>query len=238
MLARNSQKIRITVTVVRSTTIGAMCNETRGVKPDDLCLEPLLIVSKNAVQRSLACPTPHRKPARWRHNSGMTTCHSHPSDTALCTGVYRATLNELEPVAVLFNQYRQFYARPADLAQARTFIADRMARRESVIYAAADTQGTLAGFCQLYPSFCSVAAAPILVLYDLFVAPGVRRLGLAKALMVAAQRYATVQGVARMDLTTAHTNTKAQALYESLGWQLDTVFRAYTWTPPSPGGTA
>jgi ribosomal protein S18 acetylase RimI-like enzyme len=32
-----------------------------------------------------------------------------------------------------------------------------------------------------------------------------------------------------MDLTTAHTNTKAQALYISLGWQLDTVFRAYTW---------
>jgi hypothetical protein len=26
---------------------------------------------------------------------------------------------------------------------------------------------------------------------------------------------------------TAHTNTTAQKLYESLGWTLDTVFRAY-----------
>jgi ribosomal protein S18 acetylase RimI-like enzyme len=32
----------------------------------------------------------------------------------------------------------------------------------------------------------------------------------------------------RMDLTTAHTNTAAQALYESLGWTQDTVFRAYS----------
>jgi len=31
-----------------------------------------------------------------------------------------------------------------------------------------------------------------------------------------------------MDLTTAHTNTTAQKLYESLGWTLDTVFRAYS----------
>jgi ribosomal protein S18 acetylase RimI-like enzyme len=143
-----------------------------------------------------------------------------------------ATPDDLAPVAALFDQYRQFYEQPADLDHARIFIAERMARGESVIFVAADTQGTLLGFCQLYPSFCSVAAAPILVLYDLFVAPGARRLGLAKALMQAAQTYGMAHGVARMDLTTAHTNTKAQALYTSLGWQLDTVFRAYTWTPP------
>lgn len=140
-----------------------------------------------------------------------------------------ATPDDLAPLAALFDQYRQFYEQAADLDRARTFVAERMARGESIIFVAADTQDTLLGFCQLYPSFCSVAAAPILVLYDLFVAPGARRLGLAKALMQAAQDYATAQGVARMDLTTAHTNTKAQALYISLGWQLDTVFRAYTW---------
>ena len=140
-----------------------------------------------------------------------------------------ATPDDLAPLAALFDQYRQFYEQAADLDRARTFVAERMARGESIIFVAADTQDTLLGFCQLYPSFCSVAAAPILVLYDLFVAPGARRLGLAKALIQAAQGYATAQGVARMDLTTAHTNTKAQALYISLGWQLDTVFRAYTW---------
>ena len=38
---------------------------------------------------------------------------------------------------------------------------------------------------------------------------------------------AHAHGKVRMDLTTAHTNTTAQKLYESLGWTLDTVFRAY-----------
>ena len=43
----------------------------------------------------------------------------------------------------------------------------------------------------------------------------------------AAEGIAHAHGKVRMDLTTAHTNTTAQKLYESLGWTLDTVFRAY-----------
>ena len=43
----------------------------------------------------------------------------------------------------------------------------------------------------------------------------------------AAEATARAHGKVRMDLTTAHTNTTAQKLYESLGWTLDTVFRAY-----------
>ena len=46
-------------------------------------------------------------------------------------------------------------------------------------------------------------------------------------LLLAAEDHARRQGRVRMDLTTAHTNTTAQKLYESLGWTLDTVFRAY-----------
>lgn len=145
-----------------------------------------------------------------------------------------ATPDDLDALADLFDQYRQFYDQAPNLPAARTFIAARMARGESVIWVGLDASSQIAGFCQVYPSFCSVAAAPILVLYDLFVAPRARRSGLARVLMCAAQDYATAQGVARMDLTTAHTNHKAQALYESLGWQLDTVFRAYNWTPPNP----
>lgn len=152
--------------------------------------------------------------------------------------VRTTTADDLEPLADLFDQYRQFYQQAPDRVAARAFIGARLARRESHILLGCDAQGRAAGFCQLYPSFCSVAAAPILVLYDLFVAPQARRSGLARALMGAAQDYATQQGVARMDLTTAHSNRQAQALYESLGWQQDTVFRAYNWTPQTVGSAA
>jgi RimJ/RimL family protein N-acetyltransferase len=34
----------------------------------------------------------------------------------------------------------------------------------------------------------------------------------------------------RLELTTAHDNLRAQALYTSEGWQHDEVFRTYTLT--------
>ena len=92
---------------------------------------------------------------------------------------------------------------------------------------ALDATQTAVGFCQLYPTFCSVDAAPIYTLYDLFVAPAARKTGAGRSLLMAAEATARTHGKVRMDLTTAHTNTTAQSLYESLGWTLDTVFRAY-----------
>jgi len=132
-------------------------------------------------------------------------------------------------VAELFDLYRQFYEQAPDASTARTFIADRMARGESVILLAeaTDTQAAL-GFCQLYPSFCSVEAQPIYVLYDLFVLPAARKMGAGRALLLAAHARAVADGKARMDLTTARTNQTAQALYESLGWVRDDVFLAYS----------
>ena len=34
-------------------------------------------------------------------------------------------------------------------------------------------------------------------------------------------------GALRLDLSTARTNTRAQALYESLGWQRDDAYLVY-----------
>lgn len=136
---------------------------------------------------------------------------------------------DLAAVAGLFDAYRQFYEQPADAALALQFIGDRMRRQESVILVAqaADAADSLVGFCQLYPSFCSVIAQPIYTLYDLFVAPEARKTGAGRALMQAAHEDARQNGFARLDLSTARNNHKAQALYESLGWVRDEVFLYY-----------
>lgn len=138
-----------------------------------------------------------------------------------------ATADDLPAVAALFDQYRQFYEQAPDAALALQFITERFARQESVLLVAQDEAGALVGFCQLYPSFCSVEAKPIYVLYDLFVAPSARKSGAGRALMQAAEARARADGKARMDLTTAKTNLRAQGLYESLGWVRDEVFYAY-----------
>ncbi|MBU1816728.1 MAG: GNAT family N-acetyltransferase [Gammaproteobacteria bacterium] len=139
-----------------------------------------------------------------------------------------ATPADVDAIAPLFDAYRQFYEQAPDRAGARAFIAQRLEREESVVLLALDASGAAIGFCQLYPAFCSVEAAPIYTLYDLFVEPGARKTGAGRKLLLAAEATARAHGKVRMDLTTAHTNTAAQSLYESLGWVLDTVFRAYT----------
>ena len=139
-----------------------------------------------------------------------------------------ATLADLETIALLFDAYRQFYEQTSDLAVARSFIQNRLQNSESVILLASNELGHVIGFCQLYPTFCSVEAKPIYSLYDLFVNPAARRSGAGRVLLKAAEKLAAESGKARMDLTTARTNKTAQAAYESLGWVRDEIFCAYS----------
>jgi ribosomal protein S18 acetylase RimI-like enzyme len=138
-----------------------------------------------------------------------------------------ATLRDLDAIAPLFDAYRQFYRQPPDLPRAREYLRERMERGESVIFVAEDASGGPVGFTQLYPTFCSVRAAPTFVLYDLFVAPEARGTGAGRALMQAAEAHAAGTGAARLELSTAKTNIIAQSLYESEGWTRDEAFYVY-----------
>jgi ribosomal protein S18 acetylase RimI-like enzyme len=141
--------------------------------------------------------------------------------------IRQASMDDINQLAQLFDAYRQFYEQTPDLARAKTFIAERINRQESVIFVAENADKNLVGFCQIYPSFCSVAAAKIGVLYDLYVDTNTRKVGAGRALMLAAQDYATKNSMARLDLSTAKDNLNAQALYESLGWVRDEIFYTY-----------
>ena len=144
-----------------------------------------------------------------------------------------ATPSDLAAVAALFDAYRQFYEQTPDLPLATRFIAERMQQQQSIILVAEDDEQQLHGFCQIYPSFCSVQACSIYVLYDLYVAPSARRGGGGRLLLQAAEAHAQAHGIGRMDLTTARSNLPAQALYESLGWSRDQVFFAYNRAVPA-----
>ena len=142
--------------------------------------------------------------------------------------IRKANLEDLNALAFLFDCYRQFYAQAADLALAKSFIAERISKQDSAIFVALNEAKNLIGFCQIYPSFCSVTAAKIGVLYDLFITETAQKTGAGRALMLAAHEYAANNGMTRLDLSTAKNNHAAQALYESLGWQRDTVFYTYS----------
>jgi len=142
-----------------------------------------------------------------------------------------ANLADLDPVAALFDAYRQFYAQPADPALARRFIQARLAEGSSLILLAEDASGRVIAFTQLYPLFDSVGAVPSFILYDLYVDTAARRQGAARALMVEAVNEARRRGAGRVELQTARDNLPAQALYEGLGWKRDNDFFVYAIQP-------
>ncbi|HJS45575.1 MAG TPA: GNAT family N-acetyltransferase [Rhizomicrobium sp.] len=141
--------------------------------------------------------------------------------------VRAAGLHDLDLVVPLFDGYRQFYGRTSDEILARTFLRERMGRKESVIFLA-EADGRAVGFTQLYPSFTSTGAARIWILNDLFVDPQSRGRGIASLLLDAAVTFSKETGAIRLSLSTAVTNRAAQALYERRGWKKDTEFLHYT----------
>jgi ribosomal protein S18 acetylase RimI-like enzyme len=138
-------------------------------------------------------------------------------NASAATSVRRAGADDLEALATLFDAYRQFYAQPSDLLRARTFLAERIARDESVLLLA-EHAGVAAGFVQLYPIFSSVRTGRIWTLNDLFVAPHARRLGVARTLLRAACEHGRATGALGLQLETTSSNQAAQALYRSEGW--------------------
>lgn len=141
--------------------------------------------------------------------------------------VLHADLSHLDQLTPLFDGYRRFYRKPADQAAARAFLQQRLENRDALILLAVDDAARGLGFTQLYPSFSSVRMRPIWVLNDLFVTPEARGKGVGRALMEAARHRAQEAGVAMLTLATEKHNTRAKALYESLGYEHDAAFDYY-----------
>jgi ribosomal protein S18 acetylase RimI-like enzyme len=151
-------------------------------------------------------------------------------------GVRRATSEDVDRIAPLFDSYRQFYGQVPALDLAREFLLERLEHGESTVLLAEDERGWAVGFAQLFPTFSSVAMARAFVLNDLYVAPEARRRGVARALLHAAVAFGKGQRAVRITLSTQVGNAAAQALYASMGWMLQTDYHVYGFrlVAPSP----
>ena len=129
-------------------------------------------------------------------------------------------LQYLQWVAQLFDAYRVFYEQPSDPGRAVRFLSERLAARESVVFwARSPRDGACMGFTQLYPIYSSMRAQKNWLLNDLFVAEAFRREGVGEALIRRAMDFACSDGAVMIRLETAVTNTRAQRLYEKIGFR-------------------
>ncbi|MCY7710100.1 GNAT family N-acetyltransferase [Bacillus safensis] len=142
--------------------------------------------------------------------------------------IVRANENDLKKVAVLFDQYRQFYKQLSNVEGAYHFLAERYGKQESILFVAKEDEQYL-GFVQLYPTFSSVSMKDSFILNDLFVIEDSRQMGIGKQLMEKAFSFANDKGARFISLETATSNTKAQQLYEKMGMTIDSSTQHYIY---------
>ena len=131
--------------------------------------------------------------------------------------ILRATSNELDDLAELFDLYRVFYEQKSDLSGAKEFIKERLNNEESVVFIAFDENDPI-GFVQLYPTFSSVSMKRTWVLNDLYVKEIARGKGFGEKLLHKAITFAEKTGAKGVSLETDKENVNAQSLYEKVGF--------------------
>lgn len=82
-----------------------------------------------------------------------------------------------------------FYKQKSDIESARSFIAERLSRGDSVIFLARDESNQPVGFTQLYPTFPSQSMQRMWILNDLYVSDSHREAGVGGSLPGAAKRF-------------------------------------------------
>ncbi len=140
--------------------------------------------------------------------------------------IVSADVSHLDGLVPLFDAYRVFYGQPSEPGRCRSFLAERLTRRESVVYLAldGDTHRPL-GFVQLYPLFSSVSVQRLWIVNDLFVQPEARKRGVAAGLLEKCRTLARDTGAKGLQLETGTDNLTAQRLYERTGFtRIDAAF--------------
>jgi GNAT superfamily N-acetyltransferase len=148
--------------------------------------------------------------------------------------VTEADLADLLP---LMRGYCDFYeVSPSDealLALSRNLIEHP---DEGLQLIARAEDGTAVGFATIYWTWQTLSASRLGVMNDLFVSEAARGGGHADALIAECAERCRQRGATELAWQTAHTNTRAQAVYDRVGAKRDERWLDYSLTV-EPGAT-
>ncbi|WP_265427007.1 GNAT family N-acetyltransferase [Chryseobacterium sp. YIM B08800] len=141
----------------------------------------------------------------------------------------KATIQDLEQLSKLFDQYRIFYHKDSDIPAAKQFLKERIENKDSEIFVA-ENEGKLTGFVQLYPLFSSTRMRRYWLLNDLFVNENYRGKGFSKKLIEDAKQLAISTDASGILLETGKSNDVGNQLYPSCGFEIYDEVNFYEWT--------
>ena len=140
--------------------------------------------------------------------------------------VKRAKKEDLHQLAVLFDEYRQFYGASSNIEQSHKFLKHRFDNKESVIFIHLKDD-VFTGLVLLYLAFSSVACETYYILDDVYVTPSFRKQGSAKQLIDTAILFARHENAQRISLETQKNNYQSHRLYEQMGFIRDDEFKIF-----------
>jgi GNAT superfamily N-acetyltransferase len=143
--------------------------------------------------------------------------------------ISEATITDLDPLAEMFDLYRQFYRQQEDIIAAKKFISERIRVNDSVIYVA-KIKNEYAAFAQCYPLFTSVGMKKLWLLNDLFVKHELRGRGISKQLISKCKQLAKDTGAKGLMLETEKSNEIGNKLYPQEGFVLNDSSNFYVWS--------
>jgi GNAT superfamily N-acetyltransferase len=147
------------------------------------------------------------------------------------------TEDDLPELLPLMRGYCDFYeVDPSDeelLALARMLIEDPEQGTQLI---ARQEDGTAVGFATIFWTWSTLSAARLGVMNDLFVVEEARGGGVADALIAACAERCREHGARELAWQTAHTNLRAQAVYDRVGAKRDERWLDYS-LDVAPGAT-
>jgi ribosomal protein S18 acetylase RimI-like enzyme len=142
--------------------------------------------------------------------------------------IIQASLENLDELSRLFQNYRIFYKKEPDTEAEKAFLKERITNKESVIYLA-KSGDKFAGFVQLFSMFTSTRIKRLWLLNDLYVDKEFRKSGAASMLIEKSKELARETKSAGLMLQTAKDNTTAQSVYDKTDFVRDDDFYTYYW---------
>lgn len=146
--------------------------------------------------------------------------------------IRNAQEKDLRQLSILFNDYRVFYRKEADLEGAFSFLQERIRNNDSEIFVCESDEQVLMGFVQLYPLFSSTQMKKLWLLNDLFVNPSFRGQGVSVALIEKAKSLVKESKASGMFLETEKSNVIGNKLYPRTNFKLNESSSYYEWNNP------
>jgi ribosomal protein S18 acetylase RimI-like enzyme len=145
--------------------------------------------------------------------------------------IARATAADVAAFAPLFDAYRAFFTGGKRLEESRSFLEERIARDESIVFVARDgSEEEAVGFIQLYPLWSSWYCRRIWFLSDLYVTESARKRSIGRQLVERVIVYARETKAASVMVELPRREPHLEEFYRRLGFERDAVFELARYT--------